>query len=388
MCQGAAPEYFTFKDSPPQLPPAWLASRFLVPATDTDPNTAAREYTVAEDAPCPIIDAHVHVFPQRLMDAVWNFFDNFYWPVRYKKTYLANRADFLVDQGIRHVVLLVQVSNPLYAHKNGIARDLNKFLATTVDDMNDRYAQIQIQQSLPRRRVASGLATVMPGEPGAKEILAEAFTTLRLSGIKMHSHVQCVAANHPSMDEVYETCVRFDKPVLIHAGKEPNSSAYKVDAGKICDSSIVEDVLKRYPRMNQYQEFFDLLDRYPNLYLDTTMTFGSFFESMDGNKPLAQMIRTMLLKHSDRIMYGTDWPNIPYDWCRELANLISIVDGDGEATNISRLAEESRGQNRTAEGDSALEQVLWKNAAHFYGISEAELGLASRSEQTPFTCNL
>ncbi|KAG0286440.1 hypothetical protein BGZ98_005096 [Dissophora globulifera] len=348
------------------------------------------------------------------MDAVWNFFDNFYWPVRYKKTYLANRADFLVDQGIRHVVLLVQVSNPClifpiqegfstlltcllalsigqpyrYAHKNGIARDLNKFLATTVDDMNDRYAQIQIKQSLPRRRVASGLATVMPGEPGAKEILAEAFTTLKLSGIKMHSHVQCVPANHPSMDEVYETCVRFDKPVLIHAGKEPNSSAYKVDAGKICDSSIVEDVLKRYPRMNQYQEFFDLLDRYPNLYLDTTMTFGSFFESMDGNKPLAQLIRTMLLKHSDRIMYGTDWPNIPYDWCRELANLISVVDGDGEATNISRLAEESRGQSRTAEGDSALEQVLWKNAAHFYGISEAELGLESRSEQTPFTCNL
>lgn len=97
--------------------------------------------------------------------------------------------------------------------------------------------------------MASGLATVMPGEPGAQEILADAFSTLGLSGIKMHSHVQCVPANHPTMDEVYETCIRFNKPVLIHAGKEPNSAAYKVDAGKICDASIVEDVLKRYPTL-------------------------------------------------------------------------------------------------------------------------------------------
>ena len=89
----------------------------------------------------------------------------------------------------------------------------------------------------------------MPGEPGAADILAEAFTTLGLSGIKMHSHVQAIAANHPSMDEVYETCVRFNKPCLIHAGKEPNSSAYKADAGKICDVSIVEDVLQRFPNL-------------------------------------------------------------------------------------------------------------------------------------------
>ena len=112
--------------------------------------------------------------------------------------------------------------------------------------MNERYRLGSVNQC---RRVASGLATVMPGEPGAADILAEAFTTLGLTGIKMHSHVQAIAANHPSMDEVYETCIRFNKPCLIHAGKEPNSSAYKADAAKICDVSIVEDVLKRFPNL-------------------------------------------------------------------------------------------------------------------------------------------
>ncbi|KAG0198245.1 hypothetical protein BGX28_008310 [Mortierella sp. GBA30] len=344
MCQGSVPEYFVFKDSPPKLPPGWLSSRFLVESPKED----SREYVVSSAAPCPIIDAHVHVFPQKLMDAVWTFFDNFYWPVHYKEA---------------------------YAHKNGIARDLNKFLARTVHDMNQRYASAHDVGSRQRRRVATGLATVMPGEPGAKEILAEAFTTLGLSGIKMHSHVQCVPANHPTMDEVYETCIRFQKPVLIHAGKEPNSAAYKVDADKICDASIIEDVLKKFPDlricvphlgMNQYEEFFDLLDKYPNLYLDTTMTFGAFFQSMDDSKPMALMIRTMLLKHSNRVLYGTDWPNIPYEWCRELANLVSLVDGDGEATKMR--AEEvpagEKGRNRTVEGDQALERILWRNATN------------------------
>ncbi|KAF9277746.1 hypothetical protein BGZ74_003274 [Mortierella antarctica] len=328
------------------------------------------------------------VFPQKLMDAVWMFFDNFYWPVRYKQTYLASRADFLIEQGVRHVVMLV------YAHKNGIARDLNKFLSKTVEDMNARYASVapvSSSESLLKRsrRVASGLGTVMPGEPGAVEILTEAFTTLGLAGIKMHSHVQCVPANHPSMDEVYETCVKFNKPCLIHAGKEPNSAAYKVDADKICDVGIVEDVLRRHPGlricvphlgMNQYEEFFDLLDRYPNLYLDTTMVLAGFFQSMEENKPLAEMMRTMLVKHSDRIMYGTDWPNIPYDWCRELANMIGLVDGDGEASQAgsegaAKEAAGTKGSKRTVEGDVALEKILWKNASRFYGISEQELGL-------------
>ncbi|KAF9570855.1 hypothetical protein EC968_001343 [Mortierella alpina] len=381
MCQGSVPERFTFKDSPRALPPRWLTSRFLTAAAEPSDRTLRAEYAVSETAPCPIIDAHVHVFPQRLMDAIWKFFDTFYWPVLYKETYLATRADFLIEQGVRHVVLLV------YAHKNGIARDLNKFLAAMVQDMNERYALAHVMDSSQRRRVASGLATVMPGEPGAKDILAEAFTTLGLSGIKMHSHVQCVAANHPSMDEVYETCIRFQKPVLIHAGKQPDSSGYKVDVDKICDASIVEDVLKRFPDlricvphlgMNQYQEFFDLLEKYPNLYLDTTMTLGAFFHSMDEDKAMTLMIRTMLLQYSDRIMYGTDWPNIPYDWCRELANLVSLMDGDGEATRVANADDgphRARGQKRTAKSEQALERILWRNASAFYSIPVEDLCL-------------
>lgn len=168
--------------------------------------------------------------------------------------------------------------------------------------------------------------------------------------------------------------------------------------------------------MNQYEEFFDLLDKYPNLYLDTTMTLGAFFQSLNATstttasscsfstcdhtthttnyennktgittttaalKPLAEMLRTMLLRHSDRILYGTDWPNIPYDWCRELANLVSLVDGDGEATAVVVGGERVRKEDqRTKATDDALENILWRNASRFYRISEQDLGLAPLS---------
>ncbi|KAF9437403.1 hypothetical protein BGZ76_000876 [Entomortierella beljakovae] len=340
MCQGSAPEYFSYKESPPDLPSGHLNSRFLIQSDQQDPHSLKYEYSIPKSAPCPVIDAHVHVFPQKLMDAV------------------------------------------CYAHKNGIARDLNKFLAKTVNDLNKRDSLMENASSNSKRRVASGLATVMPGEPGAKDILAEAFSTLGLAGIKMHSHVQCIPANHPTMDEVYETCIQFDKPVLIHAGKDPNSPAYKVDAGKICDASIVEDVLQRYPNlriciphlgMNQYQEFFDLMEKYPNLYLDTTMTMAAFFKSFDDDKELAEMLREMIIKYNDRILYGSDWPNIPYDWCRELANLVSLIDGDGEGTSVKNNPRQ-KGLNRKTQGDIVLENILWRNASKFYRITEAELG--------------
>lgn len=143
--------------------------------------------------------------------------------------------------------------------------------------------------------------------------------------------------------------------------------------------------------MNQYQEFFDLLEKYPNLYLDTTMTLGAFFQSMDEDKAMTLMIRTMLLQYSDRIMYGTDWPNIPYDWCRELANLVSLVDGDGEATRVSNTGaavSSARGQKRTARSEQALERILWRNASEFYNIPAEDLCFPLPKDDGTFSSNL
>src|SRR5437764_1074175 len=57
-------------------------------------------------------------------------------------------------------------------------------------------------------------------------------------------------------------------------------------------------------------QFEEMLADFPNLHLDTTMVVGGYFE----RQPDPGILR----RHPDRILYGTDFPTIPYSWDREL----------------------------------------------------------------------
>ncbi len=80
-----------------------------------------------------------------------------------------------------------------------------------------------------------------------------------------------------------------------------------------------------------------MIEKYDNLWLDTTMAITDYF----------QLEEKVDLSHyrSDRIMYGSDFPNIPYAWDRELKVL--------KEENISR---------------DALEKILFKNASDFFDL--------------------
>jgi hypothetical protein len=56
-----------------------------------------------------------------------------------------------------------------------------------------------------------------------------------------------------------------------------------------------------------------LIEKYDNLWLDTTMILAGYF-------PVKDKIELDSFR-IDRIMYGSDFPNIPYAWDRELKRL-------------------------------------------------------------------
>jgi predicted TIM-barrel fold metal-dependent hydrolase len=269
----------------------------------------------------PVIDAHVHLFPDRLFEAVWRWFDRYGWPIRYKIHTPAVVA-FLLSRGVRRIVALH------YAHKPGIARGLNRFVA-------------EIAAAEPR---VIGLATVLPGEPGDVAILEEAFAA-GLAGVKLHCHVQCFAPDDEVARPVYELCAREGKPVVIHAGRQPASRHYRCDPLALCSPERVERVLLEHPRLrlcvphlgvDQFDEYERLLARYDNLWLDTTMAVSDYF-------PWKAPVRLVSMR-PERILYGTDFPNLPYAWDREIKKLAAMG-----------LREE------------ALAQVLGGTAAALYG---------------------
>jgi predicted TIM-barrel fold metal-dependent hydrolase len=253
----------------------------------------------------PVVDAHVHLFPDGVFEALWRFFDAHIWPVRYRlKT--PQVLDFLFSRGVSRVVGLH------YAHKPEMARSLNLYVA-------------QLAIAEPR---LLGLATVFPGEAGAGDILREAFD-MGLKGVKLHCHVQCFAPDAPELHEIYEACAQAGKPLVMHSGREPKSAAYKVDPYQLCAVERVERVLRDHPRLklcvphlgaDEFEGYRKLLERYENLWLDTTMMSSDYF-------PL-EVPEGLFRARPERILYGTDFPNIPYAWDRELKRLVARRLGD------------------------------------------------------------
>jgi hypothetical protein len=66
--------------------------------------------------------------------------------------------------------------------------------------------------------------------------------------------------------------------------------------------------------------FVAMLNEYPNLYLDSTMAIAGYFPN--------PIHREWFEEHPDRILFGTDFPNIPYEWKREKEALLAMQLGE------------------------------------------------------------
>ncbi|MFE3702804.1 amidohydrolase family protein, partial [Nocardia tengchongensis] len=96
----------------------------------------------------------------------------------------------------------------------------------------------------------------------------------------------------------------------------------------------IEALLRRFPRlrliiahmgMPEYSEFLDLAETYDGLLFDTTMNFTDFTEAGEPF-PVAELPRLRDL--GDRILFGSDFPNIPYPYGHALFALERLDLGD------------------------------------------------------------
>ena len=249
-----------------------------------------------------LVDAHVHLFPPRVFDSIWRWFDQYGWKTRYR-LYAEQVIEFLEARGVARYTGLH------YAHKAGMAEGLNRFVA-------------ELARAHPR---LMPFGTVFPGEPGADDLVREALGKQGMRGIKLHCHVQRMAADDPRIEPVYALCEDAGRPVLIHAGREPSSPAYQIDTRALCAADQIDRVLRRHPRLklvvphlgaDEFDAYEALLDRHENLFLDTTMVVADYFR---GAPPAS-----LFPARAGRMLYGTDFPTIPYAWDRELKKILAL----------------------------------------------------------------
>ncbi len=264
-------------------------------------------------APCPVIDAHAHCFPDPILGAIWAWFEKYTWPVKYQMP-AEELAGYQLQRGLAGQVLLS------YAHKPGVAEDLNDFLAAIVEANPDSL----------------GLAAVHPDDRDPAEVLSRAWESPGLVGAKLHLHVLGRPLDDPSFFPIYKACIEEGRVINIHAGDQPASPGYGLDVTGICSAKRTEKVLAAFPGLrlivphlgwSETDSYFEMLDRYPELHLDTTMTLAGYF-------PTARMDFGLLERYSDRIMYGSDFPNIPYNHTREVRYILGLDLGEEAISNI------------------------------------------------------
>lgn len=272
-----------------------------------------------------MIDFHVHFFPERLFGAIWRVFEgpNGHWPIRYK---LHGEAlvDFLRGAGVTQFVALV------YAHKPGMAAGLNDYIA----DSAARFPEL-----VP-------FGTVYAGDPAPLEDAIRCIDEMGFRGIKLQPAVTREMPDDPRFFPVYELLEDRGAMVLCHAGSAPQGWMFDGPAR-------LRRILERFPRLKfivahcgavEYEAFAAVADDYPSVYFDTAM-IGVPCAGFSGNSPDA----TFFARYADRILYGTDFPNIPYAYT-------------AQADGIRALG----------LGESAESAVFRRNAARILGLQASE----------------
>ncbi|MBO0652470.1 amidohydrolase [Streptomyces triculaminicus] len=256
-----------------------------------------------------LIDVHTHFMPERVLDKVWAYFDaagpliGRPWPITYRHAEL-ERLGILRGFGVRAFTSMI------YPHKPGMASWLNGWAADFASRTPD----------------CLHTATFFP-EPEAADYVRRALD----AGARIFkSHVQ-VGAYDPEdalLDDVWGTLEDAGTPVVIHCGSGPAP-------GKHTGPAPVARVLARHPRlrlviahmgMPEYTDFLDLAERHPGVHLDTTMAFTDFSERI---APFPPAERGRLAALGDRILFGSDFPNIPYGYAHALESLTRL--GQDEA---------------------------------------------------------
>lgn len=233
--------------------------------------------------PPNIIDFHVHLFPQKGFDAIWQYFDKAGVPILHK-IYHEACIEYLHKRNVSPIVFCN------YAHKKGIAEPMNQWNLETLDTFDDLYC----------------FAAYHPDDDNALAYAEQVMSHPRVLGIKLHFQVQRIYPHDKRLFPLYEMVIQRKKRLLMHIGNGPSGNEY-------VGYALFSKVLDQYPHLPanlphmggyEFQAFIDLLADHPNLYLDTAYSFWP-------NLPFTfNLDKSYLEKYQDRILYGSDFPHI------------------------------------------------------------------------------
>lgn len=252
----------------------------------------------AKRLPEPLVDFHVHLFPDRLFDAIRRqFIADYGWSVLHP-LYWRECLSHLRERGVGPVVY----SN--YAHRKGIAQGLNDWNRTILTELPDLYC----------------FAAFHPDDEDGLAMAADLLDHPHVLGFKLQLLVQRFFPDDERLFPLCELVVAKKKRLLFHVGTGPVGNPF-------VGVAPFRRLLARYPDLPatvahmgalEYAAFGELLADHPGICLDTAFAFlpklGAMFNL--GND--------FLEANRGRILYGSDFPNIILPRGDEIDTLLGL----------------------------------------------------------------
>lgn len=314
-----------------------------------------------------IFDARVHLFPPMLARLIRRAFEREAWPILYPLD-----ADAAIEHLKRRGV--TRIAGIVYAAQPGLSRHLNDHMAA----LARRHGETLVP-----------FGTVHPADPDCLAEAARALDGLCFAGLKLHCHLLHMGPDDKALAPILELLAERGKVLNLHSGRVAKSRVNNAEIRALCNVKRFRRALKRVPTLkvvvphigyDEVQPYLDLLAEFPSLHFDTAMAFGGHrmargeiledarplrppLQRPDGTYPplpkpwgeaLDQLV-PQIVARPDRFLFGSDFPNLPYEW-------------EFEQDELARYLP-----------PAVLEQVLWRNAARLFGAAEGRQAAPARA---------
>ena len=261
-----------------------------------------------------IIDAHCHVYPDKIAEKASQATGNFYSLNMAFDGKVSTLALEGKKAGIDRFIIQSVATTPKQVSS------INRFISETVSAYPDTMY---------------GLGTLHPDSEN-QEADVDELIALGLKGVKLHPDIQHFKLDDYRCLKIYELCEKFGLPVLIHTGdsrydfSNPNRLIPILD---IYDRLTV--IGAHFGGWSMWEESTKLLSGRRNFYVDCSSSFYALSDEM-----IMKLIRAY---GADNVVFGTDYPM--WEPSKEVERLKNLPLSDEEK-----------------------EKIFWKNAVRIYNL--------------------
>lgn len=250
-----------------------------------------------------VIDAHCHVYPDKIAAAAVGATDRFYGVT---SAFGGSTLELLAqcnETGVDHAVIQSVATTPKQVSS------INNFIAKTVSEANGKF---------------TGLGTLHPDSENLEADVDE-IIKLGLHGVKLHPDIQKFKIDDYRCLKIYEICEKKHLPILMHTGdyrydySNPNRLVPVLEIYK--DLIIIGAHLGGW---SIWEEAAEKLSKFENLFVDTSSSIP--FSN-------TETIKKVIKKYgADKVMFATDYPMGNQTF--ELGEILKMGFSDDELAKI------------------------------------------------------